>query len=270
MKSRPVQRKISAAFRGLLLAWSLFEVLARFWVLRLKRGRTLSLRDRAAWLHRACALIVKRLSMKASASGFIPASGLIVSNHLSHLDILLYAAVMPCIFVSKSEVLSWPMFGILARCGGTIFVERSRRHGVGDPAASIASALTAKIPVVLYPEGTSSDGSTVLRFHSSFLQPAIATATPVIPAAIAYSVTGGAEVDLCYYGDITFFPHLMSVLEHNSVEARIMFSDGRPVYTDRKAAAMAAWSEVVALRERLRTRDAETSGQQKPGPAVNA
>ena len=206
--------------------------------------------------------------MKAAASGPLPTSGLIVSNHLSHLDILLYAAVMPCIFVSKSEVLSWPMFGILARCGGTIFVERSRRHGVGDPAVSIASALTAGIPVVLFPEGTSSDGITVLPFHSSFLQPAITTAAPVIPAAIAYSVAAGAEVDLCYYGDITFFPHLMSVLEHDDVEGRIMFSDKHVVYTDRKAAAKASWSDVVSLRERLQASDAPVLDQEKPGTGV--
>ncbi|MBV8438126.1 MAG: 1-acyl-sn-glycerol-3-phosphate acyltransferase [Silvibacterium sp.] len=190
-----------------------------------------------------------------------------MSNHLSHLDILLYAAAMPCIFVSKSEVLSWPMFGILARCGGTVFVERSRSHGVGDPAASIAAALTAGIPVVLYPEGTSSDGSTVLPFHSSFLQPAATTGAPVVPAAIAYSVNDGAEVDLCYYGEITFFPHLLSVLGHDRVEGRIIFSDSPQIYTDRKTAAREARGEVVALREKQLARDGPVS-KQKPKTSV--
>ena len=251
MKLQHIGKQIRGIFRGCLLAFSLLDVLVRFWIMRLRRGRSLTQRDQAEWLHCACALIVRRLSMRVSASGPLPVSGLIVSNHLSHLDILLYAAVMPCVFVSKSEVLSWPMFGILARCGGTIFVERRRRHGVADPGASIAAALTAGIPVVLYPEGTSSDGSVVLPFHSSFLQPAVTTGMPVVPAAIAYLVASGSEVDLCYYGEISFFPHLLGVLGRDCVEARIIFSEGQRTYTDRKAAAKAARSDVVSLREAL-------------------
>jgi 1-acyl-sn-glycerol-3-phosphate acyltransferase len=246
-----IQKRATAVFRLIVLAVSLTDVLGRFCLLRLRRGRRLSLSDRAEWLHRACAIIVRRLSMSVSACGPVPASGLVVSNHLSHLDILLYAAAMPCIFVSKSEVLTWPMFGILARCGGTIFVERHRRHGVGDPAASVVSALKAEIPVLLYPEGTSTDGSTVLPFHSSFLQPAVSTGTPIISAAIGYAVSSGAEVDLCYYGEIRFFPHLLSVLGRDGTEGRIIFCDNPQRYTDRKIAAKATWSEVVALREKL-------------------
>lgn len=254
-----IEKRTKAVCRGVLLAFSLLDVLVRFWILRLRRGRALTLRDRAQWLHRACAIIVRRLAMKVSASGPVPASGLIVSNHLSHLDILLYAAAMPCIFVSKSDVLSWPLFGRLARCGGTIFVERHRRHGVGDPAASLVSALMAGIPVVLFPEGTSTDGGRVLRFHTSFFQPAARADTPIIPAAIAYSVADGAEVDLCYYGDITFLPHLLSVLERDAVEGRIMFSDRPRIYADRKTAAKEAWSEVVSLREKQFARDTPLS-----------
>src|SRR5579862_6324894 len=140
--------------RAAVLALSLLDVRLRFAILRMKRGKALTLRDRAEWLHSACEIIVRRLSMSVSASGPVPTRGLVVSNHLSHLDILLYAAVMPCIFVSKSEVLEWPMFGILARCGGTIFVERSRTHGVGGPMRNITEALALGIPVVLFPERT--------------------------------------------------------------------------------------------------------------------
>ena len=237
--------------RGLLLALSLTDVLLRFWILRLKRGRTLTLRDRADWLHRACAIIVRRLSMRVSSSGLVPESGLIVSNHLSHLDILLYAALMPCVFVSKSEVLKWPMFGILARCGGTIFVKRDRKHGVEQPVSAIASALTGGIPVVLYPEGTSTDGSLVLPFHTAFLQPAVTTRTSIIPAAIAYWVADGTEADLCYYGKITFFPHLLSVLRREGVEGRITFGSEPRIYSDRKTAGKAARSDVILLRTRI-------------------
>lgn len=230
-----------------MLAASLLEVLLRFAVLRVQHGGRLTPRHRADWLHQACGIIARRLSMGVSASGALPASGLVVSNHLSYLDILVYAALMPCMFVSKSEVLAWPMFGILARCGGTIFVERSRVHGVDEPARKMADALKLDIPVILFAEGTSTDGSTVLPFRSAFFEPAIATGMPIIPAAIAYSAADGVEADLCYYGDITMLPHLLGVLGREGVEARVRFGDGRS-YADRKAAAQATREEVVTLR----------------------
>lgn len=192
---------------------------------------------------------MRRLSMEVTVSGSLPNSNLVVSNHLSYLDILFYASLVPCIFVSKSEVLSWPLFGILARCGGTIFVERNRAHGVDEPAREIADALTAGVPVVLFPEGTSTDGRTVLPFRTALLQPAIATRTPIRPAAISYSLVDGVEADLCYHGEVTFLPHLFGALAHKRLEARIAFEDEAPVYSDRKTAAKAAWQRVVSLRD---------------------
>jgi 1-acyl-sn-glycerol-3-phosphate acyltransferase len=187
--------------------------------------------------------------MSASASGSLPTSGLVVSNHLSYLDILFYASLMPCIFVSKSEVLSWPLFGVLARCGGTIFVERRRTHGVDEPAGRIAGALTLGVPVVLFPEGTSGDGKTVLPFRTALLQPAIVTRSRILPAAIAYSLADGVETDLCYYGEITFLPHLLDALGRDRVEAKVIFDDEARIYSDRKIAAKAMWQGVVSLRE---------------------
>jgi lyso-ornithine lipid O-acyltransferase len=248
MKLSALRKATKATFRGIVLAVSLLEVLSRFAILRMKRGTKLTLRDRAEWLHRACAIIVPRLSMHVSPSGQPPDNGLLVSNHLSHLDILLYAAVMPCVFIAKSEVVKWPMFGLLARCGGTIFVERGRVRGVNDPAREIADALRLGIPVVLFPEGTSTDGSAVLPFRSAFFEPAIAARAAIRPAAIAYSMSDGVEADLCYYGDITFFPHLLSVLARKRVRGTIVFGDEVRA-NDRKTAASRAWTEVVALRE---------------------
>jgi lyso-ornithine lipid O-acyltransferase len=187
--------------------------------------------------------------MNISACGSLPATGLIVSNHLSYLDILFYASLMPCIFVSKSEVLSWPLFGILARCGGTIFVERDRMHSVDEPARRIADALTTGVPVVLFPEGTSSDGTTVLPFRATLFQSAIITRSPILPAAISYLLADGVEADLCYYGEITFLPHLFGALARERVEAKISFEGEARIYSDRKIAASSAWQDVVSLRE---------------------
>jgi len=189
--------------------------------------------------------------MEVSVSGSIPKGGLVVSNHLSHLDILLYAAVTPCVFVSKSEVLAWPMFGILARCGGTIFVDRGRVHGVNHPAHQIAEVLRRDIPVILFPEGTSSDGSAVLPFRSALFEPAIVTHSSIRCAAVGYSASDSVEADLCYYGEITFFPHLLDVLARKRVGGTIVF--GEEIHADdRKAAANRSWGEVVAMRKEMK------------------
>ena len=187
--------------------------------------------------------------MSVSASGPLPASGLIVSNHLSYLDILFYASLMPCIFVSKSEVLSWPLFGILARCGGTIFVERSRAHGVDEPARRIAAALTLGIPVVLFPEGTSTDGRTVLPFrirvvatggrHSNarfFPLP-----LPICSRTASKQIFATTERSL--------FCHISSMrLRGSESKRRLSSRDEARIYSDRKIAAKAAWQDVVSLR----------------------
>jgi 1-acyl-sn-glycerol-3-phosphate acyltransferase len=196
-------------------------------------------------------MIVRRLGMRVSASGSLPASGLIVSNHLSYLDILFFSSLMPCIFVSKSEVLSWPLFGILARCGGTIFVERGRGSVLDSVSKKIGAALDEGVPVVLFPEGTSTDGSSVLGFFPALFEAAVRTETPVFPTAIAYEIPGGREIDLCYYADITFGPHLLTALGRRGIHAHLAFSGEASHFSDRKAAARGAREDVVALREML-------------------
>jgi 1-acyl-sn-glycerol-3-phosphate acyltransferase len=196
-------------------------------------------------------MIARRLSLQVSASGPLPVSGLVVSNHLSYLDILYFSSLVPCIFVSKSEVLDWPLFGILARCGGTIFIERGRGTAIESVSRQIAAALDAGIPIVLFPEGTSTDGSEVLSFYPSLFEYAAKSATPVYPSAIAYEALDAREADLCYYGDITFGPHLLGVLACRGVHAKIAFPAHPVLYLDRKSAARTSRKLVVAHRAKL-------------------
>jgi lyso-ornithine lipid O-acyltransferase len=196
-------------------------------------------------------LILRRLGMSVTSSGSLPKSGLIVSNHLSYLDILFYAAVMPCIFVSKSEVLSWPVFGLLARCGGTIFVRRDRAANVDEVARRMSEALAAGIPILLFPEGTSTDGSKVLPFFTALFEPAVQLGAPISSAAIAYTLDGALEADLCYYGDITFFPHLLNTLGRSGINGRIQFEPGAAAFENRKVAARQTWERVVSARHSI-------------------
>ncbi len=225
-------------------------MLLRFICLRLKH-RSLTLEQRAQWLHAACALILRRMGMHVVSTGPAPQTGLIVSNHLSYLDVLFYAAVMPCIFVSKSEVLSWPVFGLLAKCGGTIFIVRDRTASVDDVSRRMGEALVAGIPIVLFPEGTSTDGSEVLPFYTALFEPAVQLAAPVVSAAIAYTLDTGVEADLCYYADITFFPHLLNTLGQKGISGHILFETRATRFESRKVAARESREQVISARQSI-------------------
>src|SRR5579871_1459725 len=167
----------------------------------------------AEWLHHSCAQALHALNVQLQIEGPLPAEGLVVSNHLSYLDILVYSAVLPCVFVSKAEVERWPVIGRYARWSGSVFV---RRHDRGDAAranVSVEDALHEGVPVMLFPEGTTTAGRRVLRFHSTMLQPAIDAAAPVTPCAIDYELDDGDPArEICWWGDMTLLPHMWNLL----------------------------------------------------------
>jgi 1-acyl-sn-glycerol-3-phosphate acyltransferase len=174
----------------------------------------------------------------------------VAANHLSYLDIVIMSAGMPCFFVSKMEVGRWPYFGRAARTGGTIFIDRSSRASTAEVVEQIAERLRLRIPVLLFPEGTSSDGSQVLRFHPSLFEPAIVACAPITAASVRYLVDdGNKESELCWFGDSPFLPHLWKVLGTAGFSAEVRFGEER-VYPDRRTAAQATHDEVVAMRER--------------------
>ena len=94
---------------------------------------------------------------------------LFVSNHVSWADILVIGSIAPVAFVAKREVASWPLVGITAKLQHTVFVDRARRHQTGDTVAEIVNRIGSGVSVVLFAEGTSSDGNRVLPFRSALL-----------------------------------------------------------------------------------------------------
>ena len=180
--------------------------------------------------------------------GPCPAQGLICSNHLSYLDILIFAAATPCVFVSRSDVRRWPIFGFMARSGGTIFIDRASRSSAGEAVPQIRATLAAGVPVLLFPEGTSTDGSEVLRFRPTLLEPAVDLGSNMTAAAIGYRRRGGEERDLCWFGDTAFVPHLLRTLARSGIVAEVEFFPESSVYTDRKTAALELHGRVEALR----------------------
>lgn len=194
---------------------------------------------------------MRAIRVASESSGPLPDRGLIVCNHLSYLDIPVIGAVVPTIFVSKAEVRRWPYLGSLARCAGTLFLNRESRGHVAEIARRFQSIVDGGTLITVFPEGTSSGGDRVLPFRPSLLEPAVANAWPVTPAWITYELEDGTVIDdVAYWRDMTFGPHFLNLLSKRWILGRVTF--GSPVHgiRDRKELARRLHAEVCALRER--------------------
>jgi lyso-ornithine lipid O-acyltransferase len=194
---------------------------------------------------------------------------LIVSNHISWLDIPVISTVAPVIFVAKSEVGTWPVFGLLARLQRSVFVDRNRRHKTGEVNAEIARRLTEGDPVVLFAEGTSSDGNRVLPFRSALIGAAGEVlagrdrdgreARPVViqPLSIAYTGLQGVPMGrrhrpvAAWYGDLDLLPHLKRVLAGTALDVVVTW--GEPMTFDLAADRKTVARSLEATVRRLTT-----------------
>ena len=211
-------------------------------------GAHRSIRDRVRWLGRASVRHAKWMGVRINVHGEIPKGGLIVSNHVSYVDIVALGAVTACAFVSKKEVAGWPLFGLYARCGATIFVDRERRSAVASVADEMRERLDAGVPLTLFPEGTSTDGSDVLPFRSSLFEPVIELGCPVTACALRYSLEGGSVADeVAYWRDMTLAPHLLNLLSKTGVTLDIHFGPSSRRTGDRKTLARDLHAEVRAM-----------------------
>lgn len=231
-----------SALRASLFAGTLAEISATY---HLRRVRTLE--EKAHWLQYSAQRILRRIGVRVSAHAAPPSEGLLVSNHLSYLDVLVYASLVPAVFVSKREVEAWPVFGRLATMAGTIYVDRERRPERENATDRIENALLAGLPVVLFPEGTSSDGRELLPFHSPYFEPAMRTGSSVTAAAITYSSESATEPELAYYGADVFGPHLFRTLGQRGMHASVRFSQPA-FFRNRKEAARWAEHEICQMR----------------------
>ena len=219
---------------------------AAFWFLRShRRGAG----TRARWLQQTSRRALRALKVTTTTDGQPPRGAILAANHLGYLDILVLAASTPVVFVAKREVRCWPVFGWFAQMAGTRFIDRENRGDVVRVAAELAPALAAGAGVVLFLEGTSTDGREVRPFRSSLLEPAAANGWPVVPAALSYSVPVGHSVadEVCWWGDMTLAPHLLNLAALSQIDALVAW--GRPLsMPDRKQLAAASHAAVVALR----------------------
>jgi lyso-ornithine lipid O-acyltransferase len=242
--------------RAVALAIEIFLCIIRFWLLHLKGPLTLE--RRAIWVQGCARRFLSSLNIAYKIEGTPATHGLVVANHLSYLDVLVLSAEMPCFFVAKIEIGGWPFFGKAARSGGTIFVDRGSHESAQSVAEQMKERLVLPIPVpvLLFPEGTSTDGSQVIRFHSRLIDPATSLGVPITPAAVRYIIHDGTpERELCWYGDETFVNHLWKVLGVGGFEAEVRFGEPH-IYADRRVAADTTHDEITAMRnDAVQSRD---------------
>ncbi len=175
-------------------------------------------------------LVCRILGIRVEVTGNPPAKGplLIASNHVSWLDVVVLSAVAPVSFVAKKEVGSWPFFGCLARLQRTVFVDRNRRHATGNSRNDMRERLRTGDILVLFPEGTSSDGRSVMPFKSSFFGAAEIEGVLVQPVSIAYRGHRNLPMNrrlmpsYAWYGDMDLAPHLLEALATGPVEVAVI------------------------------------------------
>ena len=240
---------IRATGRLIWFAWEVLVITLNYFFTAALAPKAERRRARAAWLSRSSRRHLKIFGFSADVAGHIPKTGLLISNHLSYLDILAISATTPAVFVSKAEVRRWPLFGWFAALGGTVFVERERRTHVGEVNREIEVALDAGALVVIFPEGTSSDGQTVLPFRTSLLEPAARGGHEISVGWLHYELADGdARQEVCYWGDHAFFPHLLNLLGKKSIRATLRFGEFQRPTDDRKELAKQLHAAVLELK----------------------
>lgn len=208
--------------------------------------------DWRAWIYlswaRATAWIV---GMRRTRRGPSPRGpGLLVANHVGYVDVLLLAAETGAVFVSKAEVRGWPLIGLTSRAMGTLFVPRGDKRALAEVNGAIAAALEAGRLVGFFPEGTTTDGETLLPFRPSLFEPAVGGRAPVWCAALRYATrppAPPASRAVAWFDEPSFVRHALRLLALRRFDAEAVFAAEPVVGADRKELAERAEATVRAL-----------------------
>lgn len=202
--------------------------------------------------HLLCAILRVRVRRLGAPSAAGPR--LIVSNHVSWLDIPILGSLEPMTFLAKKEI-GGPFLGRqVANLQGVVYVDRQRKRTIPNVNADMAAAMSAGEPVVLFAEATTGDGVRLLKFRSSHFEAARAAGGVVQPLYLHFKRLGGLALDrremarVAWYGDMKFLPHLLAFLADGGLECDVYY--GAPIqvadFSDRKA--LARMTEVAMRR----------------------
>jgi 1-acyl-sn-glycerol-3-phosphate acyltransferase len=197
--------------------------------------------------------LLAQLGISLQVKGTPPTHGplLLAANHISWLDIVVMLAARHCRFVSKADVKHWPLIGTLATGSDTLFIERESRRDAMRVVHHMAERLQAGDVLAVFPEGTTSDGLSLLPFHANLLQAAIAAQAPVLPVALRFSDSASGQLSLapCYIGDDTLLASIWRTLKADPLCAEVIFGQAQQDRgRNRRAWAADLQAEVNALR----------------------
>ncbi|GMW02050.1 MAG: hypothetical protein AMXMBFR84_31860 [Candidatus Hydrogenedentota bacterium] len=233
-----VRRAWSNPFRA---AWrTLAILLACAFFYTVWHCRILFVRDRARmhalctiWTRRWAAVLRRCAGIRVSVAGPIPPNGVMIApNHSGYLDVLAIGSIVPCFFVAKADVESWPIVGSLFRVSGHISVSRKRSKALADVTEAIEERLREGQSVCVFLEGTSTGNDRVLPFYPPLVEPAIRAEANIVPLGIRWRADDpriDVAEDVAYWKDHTFGPHAWRVLGLREIEAELSFGD--PVFT---------------------------------------
>lgn len=207
---------------------ALLHVLRGLWILRTEFGRLTP--EACDWVVRAWSQrMLAIMGVALVVEGEPPRRGplLLVANHVSWLDILVLNAGRPVRFVSKADVRRWPVLGALIMGAGTILIERERRRDAMRVAHHMAERLRAGEVLAVFPEGTTSDGATLLPFHGNLLEAAIVTDAPVMPVGLQYRDprSGGRSDAPAFVGDTPLLASVWRTLRAEGVQAVLRYGE---------------------------------------------
>ncbi len=175
------------------------------------------------WARRWLGRLMRIMGIRFVIQGEPVAGGqMIVCNHVSWIDIPLVGAALTSRFVAKSDIQHWPLIGFIARAIGTFFIRRGA-GGSKPLLEKLKPHLAAGGSVVIFPEGTTTDGHDVLPFHPRLFQAALDCAAPVQPVALRYGLTASGENIAPFIGDDTLAAHVVRVLKSPGITAELVY-----------------------------------------------
>lgn len=149
---------------------------------------------------------------------------LIISNHLTYLDGIVLGSIFPVIYLSKKEIKNWPLIGWMSSVSGTIFIDRKRKDNTPVYVGEIAKKLKHKANVLLFPEGTSTNGERIRDFQTVFFEAPLFSKSPILPVTIHYTkINNQAIVEsnrerICWFGQIPFERHIWQLLKERNID----------------------------------------------------
>jgi 1-acyl-sn-glycerol-3-phosphate acyltransferase len=194
--------------------------------------------------------IARIINLRVKISGDIPdvPGGLVVSNHMSYLDIIMHGSIMPLRHSPKSEIAKWPFLGWYVGLSHPIWIDRNLKGSSKTTLGDYVETLKRGIRLIVYPEGTTTDGkSGILPFKSAPFEAVVNGDAPILPVITRYRQASG-EPTVCWYGDMTLLPHAWQVLKLSSIEAELHFL--QPIFPEgRSRKELASLVHGVMLRE---------------------